>query len=433
MDIWKIIKREISYKKYGFITGILSLIIATAGFIGAIILLRSDEIATEQMFIQKEKELKEEMLKLEDDYRLIMRKMGYNVLIIHKDQSLAELEQKGYPTTYLNFDDVWKIAESGIKTLNHLLPVLQEKVYWEERKIEIFLTGIQGQVPVYSKPGHLTQDHEYRSPIMERVPEGKADMGEEIAILLNLRPGDKIKIKGELFEVNRIYPRKGTKDDLNIWIPMDKAQKILNRKGEINGILALECVCATEMLGQLKEEVKAILPHTQVFEFSSLIAARADVRKRAAELHKKIMSDEVAHQLKLRNEKEKLASILVIILIAGASVWIFFLVMNNVRERRHETGILRAIGFKRYQVLKIFLGKTLLMGIIGGILGSITGLWLGVLWSDIDMTISGFQKVINLSVILPGLLLSPVIALAAGLIPSVMAANNDPATMLNEQ
>ena len=433
INIWLIIKRELKHKKYGFITGVLSLVIATAGFVGSIVLLKGDELATEQLFIEKERELREEMMQLEDDYRVIMRNMGYNVLILNKEQSLSELERNGYASTYLDYEDVWKIAESDMKTLNHLMPVLQEKIYWEEMNTEIFLSGIRGQVPVYSKPQHLTDDDEYRSPIMERVPEGKADLGEEVAVLLNLRPGDIITLKGEKFEVNRVYARRGTRDDLSVWVPLDKAQSILGRPGLINGILALECVCATEMLGQVKEDVAAILPHTQVFEFSSLIAARADVRQRASKLHEEIIFAERLHQIELRGEKERLASLLVLVLVFGASVWIFVLILNNIRERKHEIGILRAIGFRRHQVLQIFLGKSALMGIVAGIIGSVSGAWLGILWSGIDPAYTGFENLISLQVIFLGLLLAPVLALTAGFLPSVMAANQDPANILSEQ
>lgn len=433
INIWLIIKRELGHKKFGFVTGVLSLAIATAGFVGAMVLLKGDELATGQMFIEKERELREEMLLLEDDYRIIMRNMGYNVLILNSEQSIQELEREGYATTFLDYEDVWKIAESGMKTLNHLLPVLQQKFRWEEKNTDIFLTGIRGQVPVYSKPGHLTDDHEYRSPIMERVPEGMAGLGEEIALALDLRPGDKITIKGEEFTVNRVYARRGTRDDLSVWIPLDKAQSILGKPGLISGILALECVCATEMLGQVREEVKAVLPHAKVFEFSSLIAARADVRQRAARLHEEMITAEMMHQQELREEKEKLASVLVILLVFGASVWIFILIMNNIRERKHEIGILRAIGFRRYQVLRIFLGKSALMGIPAGIIGCIAGVLLGLLWSGTDPATAGFGNLVGLPVIIMGLLLAPVLALTAGLLPSVIAASQDPATILSEQ
>ena len=433
MNIWLIIKRELSHKKHGFITGILSLVIATAGVIGAIILLTADKRATEQVFIEKEKELRKEMLRLEDDYRKIMRNMGYNVLIVNSKQTFAELESEGYATTYLDYDDVWKIAESGMKTLNHLLPILQEKIYLEKMNLKIFLTGIEGQVPVYSKPEHLTEEDKYRSPIMERIPEGKADLGKEVAESLNLSQGDKLSIKGEEFEVNKIYSKKGTKDDLSVWIPLNKAQSILGKPGKINGIFALQCVCHTEDLGQLKEEVEGILPHTKVFEFSSLIEARAEVREKAAELHEEILGAEIAHQMELRQKKENLASILIIFLIIGASVWTFILIINNVRERKYEIGILRAIGFRRYQVLRIFLGKSALMGVLAGIIGSLAGIWMGILWTSIEYTNIGTENLINFPIIILGLLLSPVLALTAGFIPSVMAANQDPAVILSEQ
>ncbi len=433
MNIWVIIKNELRHKKFGFITGVLSLLIATAGFVAALILLRGDELATEQLFIEKERELRAEMAQLEDDYRIIMRNMGYNVLILNGSQSIPELERDGYASTYLDYDDVWKIAESGITTLNHLMPVLQEKIYWQEHDTEIFLSGIRGQVPVYSKPAHLTDDDEYRSPIMERVPDGKADLGEEVAVSLNLRPGDIISIRGERFEVNRVYSRRGTRDDLSVWIPLDRAQSILGRPGLINGILALECVCATEELGQVKREVSAVLPHAQIFEFSSLISARADVRQRAAKLHEEVLHAEIVHQMEIREEKERLASVLIVLLIAGASVWIFVLILNNVRERKHEIGILRAIGFRRHQVLQIFLGKSALMGIVAGIAGCLTGIVVGMSWSGFEHAFSGPAGLITFPLIIFGILLAPVLAVAAGFIPSVMAANQDPADILGEQ
>jgi putative ABC transport system permease protein len=433
MNIWLIIKNELIFKKFGFITGVISLVIATAGFTGGFILLKADEIATEKLFIEKERELRAEMTLLEDDYRIIMRNMGYNVLILNGEQSITELENEGYATTYLDYQDVWKIAESGITSLNHLLPVLQEKIFWEEQKTGIFLTGVRGQVPVYSKPGHLTDNHEYRSPIMERVPDGKADLGEAVAVSLNLRPGDRIIIRGETFEVNRVYSRRGTRDDLTVWIPLDKAQSIMGRPGKINGILALECVCATEELGQIKREIQGILPHAQVFEFSSLIAARADVRERAARLHEEILLSEMAHQIQLRKEKERLAGILIVLLIAGASIWIFVLILNNVRERKHEIGILRAIGFGRIMVLRIFLGKAVLMGVVAGIIGSLTGVLFGILWNGAGIPFYGSEGLVTFTLVIPGLLLAPLLALSAGLIPSVLAANQDPASILGEQ
>ena len=216
--------------------------------------------------------------------------------------------------------------------------------------MEILLSGTRGQVPVYSKPSHLTEKKEYRSPIMERVPEGKADIGAEIAATLQIKPGEVITIKGNKFEVNRIYPRKGTRDDLSVWISLDKAQAILGKPGKVSGILALQCLCAIDGVEQVKKDIESVLPHARVYAFSSLVSARSDVRIRALRLQKELMETERLHRSELREKKERLAAVLILGFIAGATVWIFVLFMNNVRDRRHEIGILLAIGFSRMKV-----------------------------------------------------------------------------------
>ena len=73
------------------------------------------------------------------------------------------------------------------------------------------------------------------------------------------------------------------------------------------------------------------------------------------------------------------------------------------------------------------------MGIIAGIAGCIVGVIAGLLWSGAGFSLTGPESPVALPVILTGLLLAPVLALTAGLLPSVMAANQDPADILCEQ
>ena len=433
MNIWLLVKREIAHKKIGFLTGVFSLIIATAGFIAGTTLLGNHDAATEKIRIEMERELRSEMTEQEDYYRRIMRDMGYNVLIIHKEQDLSELRRLGHPTTYFDYEDVWKLAHGEVETLNHLLPVLQERIRWREQDMEIMLSGIRGQVPVFTKPQFLTDDDQYRSPITERVPDGKADLGYTVAITLELRPGDTITIQGQSFQVNRIFNQRGTTDDITVWIPLEKAQTILGKTGKINGIFALECVCDLDELGGITEEVTAILPHTQVFEFTSLIAARAGVRHRAEQAHREVIESVMAHREASRREMERLASIIVPLLVFGAGIWIFLLIYNNMRERRAEIGIYRAVGYLRVTILKIFLAKSLIMGLVGGVLGCLLGLGFGIYWSDLESAGGLMFPLVSPSLLLAGLLLAPVLSFTAGFLPAVLASNQQPAVILREE
>ncbi len=433
MNLWQLVKKELSHKKFGFVTGVLSLAAATAAVVAGSALLAGHDMATARMRLDMEKQLRKEMTEQEDYYRRVMRDMGHNVLIINEEQDEAELRNLGHPTTYLDYDDVWKLAHAGIETLNHLLPVLQERIFWEERETEIMLSGIRGQVPVFSKPEFLTDEDEYRSPIVERVPEGKADLGYTVATRLGLRPGEAIEIKGEEFTVNRVYPQRGTTDDIAVWIPLDMAQGILGREGKINGIFALECVCELDELGMVTEEVRSVLPHARVYEFTSLIDARHHVRGRAEEAHREVVASVMSHREASREEMERFASLVVPFLAAGAGIWIFVLIFNNMRERRGEIGILRAVGFLRTSVLAIFLMKAAIMGIAGGVLGCIIGAAAGVGWSAVDLSGAAFTELVRPAVIAAGLLLAPVLSLAAAFIPAVLAANQDPAAILREE
>lgn len=56
---------------------LVSVTIAVACFVGSITLLNSHNLRTEQIVYEKEREVRMEMLRMEDDYRQIMRDMGY--------------------------------------------------------------------------------------------------------------------------------------------------------------------------------------------------------------------------------------------------------------------------------------------------------------------------------------------------------------------
>lgn len=61
------------------------------------------------------------------------------------------------------------------------------------------------------------------------------------------------------------------------------------------------------------------------------------------------------------------------ILILVCAAWVGTLAMMNVRERKQEIGILRALGYSAGKITALFLGKALLLGILGAVLGFIIG------------------------------------------------------------
>ena len=98
LTLWRLAIREIQHRKLSFLLGVVSVSMAVACLVGAQTLLRADHVITEHLLGQKETELelavaaKEEAVQqagaeLEDAMRKHMKGLGFNVLILPKEQS----------------------------------------------------------------------------------------------------------------------------------------------------------------------------------------------------------------------------------------------------------------------------------------------------------------------------------------------------------
>ncbi len=431
MKPWLLIKNEIGYRKVGFGIGLACVAIAIGSLSGSITLLQAHEARTEEILAQRERETREEMERLENDYRRIMRNLGHNVMILHADQSRAALRAAGHPDTYLPEAYVHRLGQGYIETLNHLLPVLQERTTWPERELDIILMGTPGQVPVAHLTRFLTEDGEaYRNPIISPIPEGKIEIGHAIAQELGLRPGDTVTLKGEPFEVHRVNAAQGSEEDIMVWCNLDVAQRWLDREGLINIIFALECVCDIDGLGAITEEISALLPDVQVLEFSSRVIARGEARQRAEQEARRAIAAEIAHRAQIGDELRTFATILIPVVLLASGLWIFFLILGNVRERESEIGILRAIGVKESVIVSIFLSKALFMGLVGAVIGYCIGVAAGALRGGAGLFDARFWAFFNPALLLISLLVALILCALAGWIPAMWAAQRDPADIL---
>jgi predicted lysophospholipase L1 biosynthesis ABC-type transport system permease subunit len=179
---------------------------------------------------------------------------------------------------------------------------------------------------------------------------------------------------GREFTIDKVNAERGNKDDITVWISLAEAQELLGKPGLINGILALDCTCDTvDRLGRIRPEIARILPDTQLIEYASQALARAEARQRAAVEARASIQREREGRDKLRAEREALAAVLVPVVMVGSGVWIGLLALANVRDRRGEIGILRALGLRSRQILLIFLGKAVATGLAGACLGYVAG------------------------------------------------------------
>jgi len=428
MTVWRLISKEIAYRKVNFALAVLAVAVAVACLVGELVLLAAHETRAEQLGENAEAAARQRVLRLEDDYRAITVKLGYNLLILPGDQDLAEFHLLGHTTKTMPEEYAQRLGGANAITVQHLLPTLQQKVEWPEKKTSILLMGTRGETP----PAH----RDPRKPIRDAVPAGETIVGRVLADQLHLAPGDQTTLRGKTFKVREVRPPAGNEDDVTVWINLAEAQQILGQPGRISAILALSCFCAEATPEGIRREVTRVLPDTQIVELAPQAAARRATRARAAEHGAETIAAEEAVRAAGRAERQAFAEWVVPLVIVACIVWVGVLALVNVRERRDEIAILRALGCSARQIFSVFLAKSLMAGFAGAAAGYAAGLVLGqawVRWEPGGAEAAASAPVFDASLLAAVLLLAPLLSAAAALAPALAAAQQDPAVILREE
>jgi putative ABC transport system permease protein len=425
MTLWRLILREITHRKLNFLLSLLSVVIAVACLAGAWTLLRVEERRTTEVLAQKHREVEAAGAELQESMRKITLGLGFNLLITPEGQDMNELHLEGGLSRVMPEEYVDRLAQSKIVTVNHLLPTVVKRLTWPEQNLPIILQGTRGEVPIlHASP---------KKPLLDAVPPGRIVLGYHVQQRLNLKPDDKVTLLGRHFTVLRTHAERGNADDSTVWLHLAEAQELLGMKNLIHAIFALECHCAGERLPAIRREISGILPGTQVMERGPPALARTEARSRAEENAVHALKLEQASRAQLRRQQEQFAAVLVPVVFTGCLVWVGFLAFANVRERRAEIGILRAIGYRSRQILVIFLGKAAILGIAGAFLGYVVGALIGARWSPAGapggIATAGLPDLGLLGVATAMALL---LAVFGTWIPALWAARQDPANVLQE-
>jgi len=429
MTAWRLVWKEILHRKLGFTSALVSVVIAVGSLVGALTLLDVHDARTRQLLAEKEARLQERMDVLQDDVRKAMLKLGFNIVILPRGVDLGDWYTDDYSSRYMPQEYATRLAESSIVTVRHLLPILQQRIKWPEVKRTVILVGTRGEVPNLYKQS--------RKPMVQPVAAGTMVLGYELHQSLKLEQGDKAQLLGKEFTVAKSLEERGNRDDITVWINLAEAQDLLDKPELINAILALECVCATADVAMVREEIATILPDTQVIERGTRALARAEARRTVAEEAHASIEHEREARAGLKRQRRQLASILIPVIMIASAFWVGITALANVRERRKEIGILRALGFRTRKIMFIFLSKATLIGFLGGLLGLPAGFYVGRFLAakleHIALDAPGIGSFPDLRLLLLALLTAPLLALLASWLPALIAGQQDPAVVLREE
>ena len=102
----------------------------------------------------------------------------------------------------------------------------------------------------------------------------------------------------------------------------------------------------------------------------------------------------------------------------------------NVRERRSEIGLWRALGRSSATIAALFLGRAMILGVMGAVAGFAAGTAMALHWGPKIFPVTAGALAPDYSLLGWALLLTPALAAVAAFLPAMMAVAQDPADSL---
>ncbi len=175
-------------------------------------------------------------------------------------------------------------------------------------------------------------------------------LGYELAKQNNLTVGDLMRIEGKEFSVTAVLDKQGSDEDQVVFMTLLTLQS-LKERGEQISFIEVAALCTTCPLPEITQQIKAVLPHTDVKPLQETV----EMRKHTVERIQEFML---------------LGSI--VITVIGCIV-IGISMMNYVFDRNTEIGVMRAVGLRRKHVMEILMSEVLVIAVIGGTVGYLLG------------------------------------------------------------
>ena len=240
---------------------------------------------------------------------------------------------------------------------------------------------------------------------IEKLADDEAIVGADVAQAAGLKAGDRVSLLDHSFKISGVMPATGTVDDSRIFAHLHTVQR-LAKKGETVNVIEI-MACCEDAAGGLITQLADTFPDAKVVTITQVVDTQVAVNRLMTQLSYLFFA---------------------ILLVVGVTS-IAGTMFGNVTERRREIGTLMALGATPRLVARLFLGKALVIGLAGGVIGYLGGTVLAI---GLGPNLAGIPVEPVLSLAPLAVIVAAVVTLVASYPPARRATMIDPCICFRE-